>query len=200
MAKKAVSERRRAHLSRAGSARREGARLCAAIVGDGKPCRVIAVRGAIYCRVHLGQGEGRPPPRVLSEPVADQIIADIELGMTLSRAASANGVLPETLYMWLGYGLQRREPYASFLDRVLRAEGSLLRRALGRFWESAGPRDVIELLSRRFPREFARDVVVRLDRVQKEIEETAGRDWMIQYLAQKGILRELEQEGSDESD
>lgn len=147
----------------------------------------------MYCAAHAEDEELRERaairPRIeLTDELVNHIIDEVSHGQNLTRAAYASGITPRTLYDWLARGARGEEPYVGLLQQVVQAESLLVRRALILFWRNARPRDILDFLGRRFPREWAPEHVVRVEDMKRRLDETVGRDWMWQWAKARGLI------------
>lgn len=117
-------------------------------------------------------------PTKLTPLLADQIVSDLETGAYVETAAEAAGINRQTLYNWLDAGVRGEEPYASFLDSVMRArakaELDLLRTVLAGDSEGKGfgpAKAAAFVLERTRPNRYAQRVNMRVENAVQEVLE-----------------------------
>ncbi len=84
--------------------------------------------------------------KALDPKVLEQIVAYVRAGAYEWVAAAAAGIHKATLYRWLQWGEERREPFRAFRDQMLRARAEArvaaevaIHRDDKKFWLTHGP-------------------------------------------------------------
>lgn len=143
-------------------------------------------------------------PTKLTAELSAEIVASIEAGNYNDTAAQAAGVDRQTLYNWLKWGQDGKEPYAEFFDDVTRARAraeadlvDTLKQGDEKGASFGTAKAAAFMLERTRPKKFAQRINVK---VQDELERLL--DIAERVLAPKdfGILVEaLAADGSEGS-
>lgn len=117
-------------------------------------------------------------PTKLTPELTEQICNDLREGAYVETAAEAAGITQTSLYRWLDWGAQGKEPYAAFCESVVRAradgELALLRavRAGDERGQSFGQaRAAAFVLERTRPNRYAQRVNMKIDDAVTQVME-----------------------------
>jgi hypothetical protein len=145
-------------------------RKCVGRTRAGKPCRNKPMRGRDVCNVHAGKTDTGRPSKLDSE-ITNRVLAALESGVGIVRAAAHAGVAASTVHNWLQQGDADQQAgtesdRAAFLDRVTRTRANVAVRLAAQL-QRAGRENVdgdwranAWLLERLAPDEFGQHQVV----------------------------------------
>lgn len=121
-------------------------------------------------------------PTKLTDELTEEIVALIGDGAYIETAAEAVGICRATLYNWLDWGSEGREPYAAFLDALTRAraraEIDLLRRVQDGDSKGTGfgkAKAAAFLLERTRPDKYAQRVNLKVEEAVTKVLEGVRR-------------------------
>ena len=121
-------------------------------------------------------------PTKLTDELSAAFCAIVEEGTHLETAAESVGIAVSTLYNWLDWGSEGREPYAAFLEDVTRARAvaeieliRTLKRGDGKGISFGQARAAAFLLERTRPNKYAQRVNLKVEDAVREVLEVVSR-------------------------
>ena len=157
------------------------AERCPVTTAQGEQCRNRIMAGYDRCYVHAhGVPSTAGRPGLLTEEVADLLVASLRYGNYVTVATRSAGINWDTFKGWMRRGATGEEPYAQLKERVekARAEGqvrlvAIVAKAAETDWRAAN-----WLLERQWPEQWGGvSVRVRTEaEAQPEVEELTDED------------------------
>lgn len=95
--------------------------LCARTTARGTPCKRHAVEGSTECASHLGTAHA---PTLLTQELADQIVASLRAGNYITVATKAAGVNRITFNGWMAKGRSGKASDAQYRELRTRVESA----------------------------------------------------------------------------
>jgi hypothetical protein len=121
-------------------------------------------------------------PSKLTEETAEKIVSLLAEGAYVETAAEAAGIGVSTLYLWLDRGANGEEPYAAFLESVVRARAEAeidlmrsVRRGDAKGTGFGEAKAAAFLLERTRPNKFAQRVNVKVEEAISKVLEGVRR-------------------------